>query len=81
MTEHEHDPQEIESYGDDYITSYHGTVPGWLKFQYLFWIIWGIIWFALYWNGSWGYLDRGYWQQLQRAASTTFPIENQNASK
>ncbi len=78
MTNHD---DEIESYGDDYISSYHGTVPRWLKLQYYFWIVWGLVWFVLYWNGSWGYMDRGYWQQLQRAANTTFPIENQNASK
>jgi hypothetical protein len=78
----DHDENSIESYGDDYISSYHGTIPRWLKFQYFFWIVWGIVWFVLYWNGSWGYLDRGYWEQLQRAANTTFPIvKNQEESK
>lgn len=69
---------DIEYYGDEYIASYHGTVPSWLKFNYIFWLAWGVVWFILFWNGSAGYLDRGYWQQLQRAANTTFPIINQN---
>lgn len=76
MSENEKD--DVETYGDEYIASYHGgNVPGWLKFNYAFWIAWGIVWFFLYWNGSWGFLDRGYWHQLQRAANTTFPIVNQ----
>lgn len=79
MTDHEEDS--LENYGDDSISSYHGIVPAWLKFQYFFWIAWGIVWFFLYWNGSWGYVDRGYWQQLQRAAQTTFPFSNQEESK
>ncbi len=69
---------EIDYYGDEYIASYHGTVPRWLKYQYAIWIIFGIVWFGLFWNGSWGYLDRGYWQQLQRAANTTIPFGNHN---
>jgi hypothetical protein len=77
----DHDENEVENYGDEYISSYHGTIPRWLKFQYFIWIIWGILWFCLYWNGSWGYLDRGFWQQLQRAANTTFPMENHNKTQ
>lgn len=69
---------DIDHYGDEYISSYHGTVPRWLKYQYILWVVWGVVWFWMYWNGSWGYLDRGYWQQLQRAANTTFPIINHN---
>lgn len=76
MNEPEDD--EIEHYGDDKIASYHGIVPNWLKYQYVFWIVWGFVWFWLFWNGSWGYFDRGYWQQLQRAANTTFPMINHN---
>jgi hypothetical protein len=75
MNNEDHPEQDhLELYGDDQIASYHGIIPNWLKFQYVLWIIWGIIWFALYWNGSWGYLDRGYWQELQRAANTKFPM-------
>ncbi len=75
---HPHEEYSIESYGDESITSYHGTVPLWLKVQYVFWIVWGIVWFILNWNGSSGFLDKGYWQQLQRSAKTTFPYTNQN---
>jgi hypothetical protein len=69
----EHEDDHVVLYGDEYIKSYHGIVPTWLKYQYALWIVAGMVWFFLYWNGSWGYLDRGSWQQLQRAALTTFP--------
>jgi hypothetical protein len=47
-------------------------VPAWLILTYVTLPIWGIITFYLYWNGSAGWLDRGYWKQLQEAANTTF---------
>jgi hypothetical protein len=65
---------EIEEYGDPGILSAHAPVPRWLTYNYIFWILWGIVAFGLYWNGSHGWLDRGYWQQLQRAANTTYPF-------
>lgn len=76
----ENEPQheEIELYGDQSIASGDAPVPRWLKFNYLFWILWGVVWFFLFWNGSWGWLDRGYWQQLQRAAGTVYPFQNQS---
>lgn len=57
------------------IPSYDAKVPLWLKLTYLILPIWGIFCFYLYWNGSAGWLDRGYWQQLQRAAGTTYPYQ------
>lgn len=73
---HSHEEDSIDYYGDEHITSYHGKVPLWLKIQYVFWIAWGVVWFFLYWNGSWGYLDKGYWHQLQISAQTTFPQQD-----
>ncbi len=70
--------EEIETYGDDYIASYDRKVPKWLKWTYIILPIWGVITWYYYINGSHGWLDRGYWGQLQRAANTTFPIINQN---
>jgi hypothetical protein len=67
---------EVIFYGDSSIASAEAKVPLWLKINYILWPLWGLVWFYLYWNGSHGWLDRGYWQQLQRAANTTFPIEN-----
>lgn len=52
--------------------SLENPVPRWLIVTYIVLPIFGFIIFALYWNGSSGWLDRGYWQQLQRAANTTF---------
>ncbi|NGX58394.1 MAG: hypothetical protein K940chlam3_01301 [Chlamydiae bacterium] len=49
--------------------------PLWLNLVYIFVPIWGIVVFFLYWNGSYGWLDRGYWEQLQKAANTTFPAK------
>lgn len=70
--------EELEEYGEPGIASADAKVPVWLKFTYLILPIWGVISFAMYWNGSWGWLDRGYWQQLQRAANTTFPHINED---
>ncbi len=68
----------IEEYGDERISSYENSVPRWLILTYILLPIWGVIWFCYFWNGSYGWLDRGYWNQLQRAANTTFPIINQD---
>ena len=65
----------VELYGDAQIASAHNKVPWWLIVNYIVWPLWGIIWFYLYWNGSWGWLDRGSWKELQTAAKTTFPHE------
>lgn len=70
--------EEIEEYGDRYIATANAVVPRWLLLTYLLLSIWGFLWFALYWNGTIGWLDRGYWLELERAANTTFPIENAN---
>ena len=64
---------ELEDYGDTGIQSKNTPVPRWLLATYLILPIWGIISFCLYWNGSEGWLDRGYWRELQQAANTTFP--------
>jgi hypothetical protein len=69
---------EIELYGDPGIATFDAKVPKFLKLTYLLWPIWGVITFYYFWNGSVGWLDRGYWRELQIAANTTFPIENQN---
>lgn len=50
-------------------------VPPILWVVYIVLLIWGIWSFFAYWNGSHGWLDRGYWQKLQKAAHTTFPTQ------
>jgi hypothetical protein len=52
--------------------SNHNPVPGWLKLTYWTLPFWGIFAFFLYWNGSRGWLDRGHWEGLQKAANTTW---------
>lgn len=69
---------EVEDYGDPNIQSYNAKVPFWLILTYIVLPIWGIISFYLYWNGSYGWLDRGYWHQLQKAAGTTYPFVNED---
>lgn len=64
---------ELEVYGDDYITSKDARVPRWLIVIYIILPIWGFCSLFYYINGSRGWLDRGYWNQLQKAALTTFP--------
>jgi hypothetical protein len=78
MSENNQQEDQLEEYGDSGITSADAKVAPWLKITYITLPIWGIIWFYMYWNGTTGWLDRGYWEQLQRAANTTFPSHNIN---
>lgn len=55
-------------------------IPLFLHITYIVLIIWGLWAFYVYWNGSHGFLDRGYWQKLQRAARTTYPFEPEDPS-
>ncbi|GAB4226641.1 MAG: hypothetical protein Tsb0021_02830 [Chlamydiales bacterium] len=60
-------------------SSLENKVPRWLIWVYVLLPIWGIITLAIYWNGNrGGWLDRGYWEQLQRSANTTYPFINHN---
>lgn len=67
MSDHEE-----EFYGDPGIASKNGSIPRWLKLTYLILPFWGLICLYLFWNGSFGWWDRGYWSQLQKAANTTY---------
>lgn len=53
-------------------------VPRWLIFFYVTIPILMIFVQIYYFNGSRGWLDRGYWKQLQIAANTTIPYENRD---
>jgi hypothetical protein len=46
-------------------------VPRWLFVVYLTLPFWGFYTMYEYWDGSHGWLDRGYWHELQVAANTT----------
>jgi hypothetical protein len=61
--------------------SNHNPIPRWLKLTYLILPFWGILAFYLYWNGSKGWLDRGSWEQLQKAANTTYPFNRETAEQ
>ncbi len=66
---------EIEDYGDPGIRSRDGKIPALLIWSYITLPIWGVIAFYILWNGSTGgWLDPGYWKELQAAAKTSFPI-------
>lgn len=69
MSEHKED---VEMFAEG-IMSRDAPVPRWLIVNYIIWPIIGLVCFFLYWNGSWGWLDRGYWSELQRAADTVYP--------
>ncbi len=73
-----HFPGEIELYGDPGIATFDAKVPKFLIATYLVLPFWGLAALYYFWNGSIGWFDRGYWHELQIAANTTFPIENQN---
>lgn len=51
-------------------TSNDGKVPGWLLFSYGFLPIFGLIILYYFWDGSFGWFDRGAWSALQQAANT-----------
>ncbi len=77
--EEPHYPGEIEVYGDPGIATFDAPVPGYLKFSYIFWILVGLFTQYVFWNGSvGGWLDKGYWRELQIAANTTLPLRNEN---
>lgn len=61
--------------------SAHHSVPRWLIFSYVATTILAFVLLLLYWNGSFGYLDRGYWKELQEVANTRYPFENHNSPK
>lgn len=71
------DNEHLDQYPDG-IFSRDVKVAGWLKLMYLILPFWGLFTFYLYWNGSQGWLDRGYWHELQEAANTTYPMINLN---
>jgi hypothetical protein len=64
---------DVDLYGDSGIASGHAPPPKWLIVSNTFFTIFGLVCLYLFWNGSFGWLDRGYWSQLQRAANTTYP--------
>lgn len=65
------DHLDVIHYSGGEVAELEGTkVPKFLFFVYLVLPFWGIFWFYMYWNGSNGWLDRGYWSQLQNAANT-----------
>ena len=69
----EDEDSDLELYGDPGIASKDAKPPTWLVFSNWFFTFLGIVWFFLFWNGSFGWFDRGYWSELQRAANTTYP--------
>ena len=72
--EKSHEHSDVELYGDPGIASKDHRVPLWLTINNWFWVFFGLFFFYYYINGSHGWLDRGYWAQLQRAANTTYPF-------
>ncbi len=74
------DNEWMEGVEDDTVPPYiekDAGAPRWLMWSYLLVPLWGIITFILFWNGSWGWLDRGSWKELQEAARTTYPQDQQ----
>jgi hypothetical protein len=70
--------EEIELYGDPGISTFDKPVPTWLLMTYISLPIWGLITLVIFFNGSVGWLDRGYWHELQVVANTTLPNHNAN---
>lgn len=70
MSDDSHEETHLDEYGDLGITSGHAPIPKWLIWTYWTLPIWGFITLYVFWGGSHGWLDRGYWGQLQKAAKT-----------
>ena len=71
----------LDEYADHEIMEYANTkIPSFLKWVYLICPIWGIFWMYTFWDGSAGWLDRGYWYELEESANTipkfNFTIED-----
>lgn len=76
---HSNGEDHLETYGDPGIASYDAKVPRFLIWTYILLPIWGLATWYFFWNGSSvAWFDRGYWKELQIAANTTYPEENQN---
>lgn len=79
MTNHD---EEVKAFTDDTLfevpNSKENPVDRWLIFFYVGIPLLMIFVLVYYFNGSHGWLDRGYWGQLQTAANTTFPSTNHN---
>lgn len=76
MQEHPHKTQSnLDLYGDSGIASRHEHIPQWLLLSYILIPLWGLLCFALFWNGSRenAWFSHSNWPQLQKAANTTFP--------
>lgn len=63
---------DLHEYGDGIFSADH-RVPRWMKWMYVILPIGGIISFFFFWNGAWGWWDRGYWAELEKVANTTYP--------
>ena len=50
-------------------------IPVFLYIVYIVVLVGGIWAFCAFWTGSKGWLDRGFWHELQKAASTTAPYD------
>lgn len=46
------------------------AVPRWLLFSYGFLPVFGLVMLYYFWDGSFGWFDRGAWSALQQAANT-----------
>jgi hypothetical protein len=56
-------------------TSEERKIPLFLYVVYLLLVVGGICAFLIFWNGSKGWFDRGFWHELQQAAQTTYPYK------
>jgi hypothetical protein len=72
MVNNEDPNDEFDSYSGGEIIEYKSSkTPLFLKITYSLLPIWGLITFYLFWDGTFGWLDRGAWQGLQQLSNTT----------
>lgn len=69
MTQENKDP--LDMYAGGEIQEIPDTkIPWYIKLITLVLPLWGILWFFYFANGSFGWVDRGAWNDLQKAAQT-----------
>ena len=63
--------EELDVYAGGEINEIKDTpIPWYIKWLSLILPLWGVIWFFYFNDGSTGWVDRGAWDDLQKAAQT-----------
>ncbi|MBB64398.1 MAG: hypothetical protein CMO81_04985 [Waddliaceae bacterium] len=72
----------LDDYAGGEIKEFANTkLPSFLKISYFFIALWGFVWLYMFWDGSFGWVDRGYWKELEQVANTTKSYREEFSNK